>query len=59
MEVVIDMLCWIKHIIRVWYPKLENCASSSTDRGVADNDRDLIQSEFDYFIMTKMAGQNH
>ena len=26
----------------------------SSDRGVADND--LIQSEFDYFIMTKTAG---
>ena len=21
------MPCWIKHIIQVWYPKLENCAS--------------------------------
>ena len=27
MEVGIDMLYWIKHIIRVWYPKLDNCAS--------------------------------
>ena len=27
MEVGIDMPCWIKHIIQVWYPKLENCAS--------------------------------
>ena len=25
MEVDIDMLYWIKHIIRVWYPKLDNC----------------------------------
>ena len=25
MEVGFDMLCWIKHIIGVWYPKLENC----------------------------------
>ena len=27
MEVGIDMLYWIKHIIRVWYPKLDNCAA--------------------------------
>ena len=27
MEVGIDMLYWIKHIIRVWHPKLENCVS--------------------------------
>ena len=32
--------------------------SARSDRGVADNDCDLIQSEFefDYFIMTKTAG---
>ena len=22
----IDMICWIKHVIVVWYPELENCA---------------------------------
>ena len=27
MEVGIDMLCWIKHIIGVWYPELENCVT--------------------------------
>ena len=28
MEVGIDLPCWTKHIIGVWYPKLENCATS-------------------------------
>ena len=36
MKVGIGMLCWIKHIIPVWYPKLENCAPAPEESSEGD-----------------------